>query len=1769
MYILTHETDYFNTLFQMIGRKDLHTARTAWKLLTKDGVPTNPEKRTTLALCGSTEDQIKQALEETRSNSQRGVDTTLVDTLRQGSSSNNPLRQRSNTISEIESISRKEWNELLGNGSTVAPLQLLYSLQIVNSLVFPEFVNDGEKISQTQQSQATKYGIRFVRSGGFTHMYHILIDSDVVRFADDELCKECLVCLLRLFNHFYQLLNHNDELHHIVLLQLEEYQMDPDYKDLIPRLLVIVNIIARAANGNANGGGSDSGSSSSSSSNTKISSTTNTTVISQSNNSSSSGSSSSKNESKEMNTATTSAAVSIEAKTIENATSLLVSFVTKSSSLMNVIYENDASTKDAFLYALIECHDRDVRSELGRGINKLCMNDDSVSSNIYFIELLLKDGLKKTVGRNALHSQEYFLLLDILLKNSSNIGLDLCDVAKTLSTEIQQSSIVQKTENDKDPRFDGLMSCLTSLLARDGSEAGTLLKVEVGVHHGLVEYLLTKGLFDAPSSETSHLDIQPPLCKSKQLRKTTFDLILELCRSCDDNVQKVAAMCSPRHVLNDPDIATHSSYHRKGGRMTNASHHSVTTSGTTSTNYQNNASKYVNTYTEYNGTKSLTGYVGLRNLCCTCYMNATNQNLFMIKDWRRAVLAIDIAHNDPKESMIYQTQRMYAYLQESEKQYYDPTDFCHTYKDPDDPSKPINPRVQQDASAYYGRLLHSIKDQVVNTRHENILDVFNIYKLGEKYATSTLDGHKYTSSRDEPSEQYLSVDVRGVKSLNQSLAKQFAGNDVDFKWDKHDCESGSNEKEELLTRKRSTIKKLPPCLPVHLKRFDLDYTTFQTIKLNDRFEFPLEINMFPYTCEGREYYDQRGGTPLVVAGTRTHANVVDESKVSISSSTGSRSNSSGGDGSSKENNFDDLKSGDTSTLGPLAADAEGVSGESEVSGGSVDLMYVPLNAPHPKEYYQYDLVGITIHTGTADGGHYFSYIKEERKERKNTQNSDIDNSNKTAAALKKAKWCEFNDRLVTKWDLDRIEEDCYGGQGVRTHKSYNTGQVTTSKYEKRQNAFMLFYERKKTTISPNKNSRIDSISGSSGSSSSSSSSSGGGSGHSAFGNDETKESSKDSSTNEYSSKVIEAASKMKETLSSSAATYNRRMPLDLYNEIWGQNMVAWKKRNLMDPSYSEFMQKFIGLTVPNTKCEQSQLVYGTKYLLATLVHLPNVEESVLRDFRGTLGRGYQNNTSAAKWFVQLLLNPKDTNLYDTAMHIMNSQNTKNYSTSTSTSYNTAVVDATRLLLSDAMCALSNLDRERIGSIKKGETLDLLHTLLEVTREDVQQSISKKHDHSDGTNHNGNNNGLISADGNDDAVNLKPPLSIQFILRMISFIYKNPTQVSEWEYAMICDFVKRGEEETNFVLNTEILDHMCRTLPFVNNTKRSGVESNTRSTGKTTLSKNGMKLTSLLFTSCTITLNSATDDKDNMDDKVDDNILTLSPHHRPPYSPISSQVLQILETVEYVNYVNSIILTTSIKRTTSSQNKKKLMSRRSEALVMFQHLSWNNENFHTMTMEWISTAMERSEYDEMKSIYEIIRDLLSYNDKLSTIRLTKIVEICVQSISSLMTQYYKVSCYSMYEFFTLVCHYPKVMNVLVSNTNYTQKILPTFVQWLDNANDCQSHLPRIRDKHRKNPEASDPWSNVTRDCIQCIISGNDDCQMTGYNKYVDNPESIVGRRIAVFWAGSDRAFNGTITKYTSKDCQHEGELIFVKTLSVNWQLSLLFITCIIHLNLNLC
>ena len=47
-------------------------------------------------------------------------------------------------------------------------------------------------------------------------------------------------------------------------------------------------------------------------------------------------------------------------------------------------------------------------------------------------------------------------------------------------------------------------------------------------------------------------------------------------------------------------------------------------------------------------------------------------------------------------------------------------------------------------------------------------------------------------------------------------------------------------------------RRFPPILQFSLFRFDIDYSNFSRFKVNDRFEFPLEIDMKPYLIADSE-----------------------------------------------------------------------------------------------------------------------------------------------------------------------------------------------------------------------------------------------------------------------------------------------------------------------------------------------------------------------------------------------------------------------------------------------------------------------------------------------------------------------------------------------------------------------------------------------------------------------------------------------------------------------------------------------------------------------------------------------------------------------------------------------------------------------------------------------------------------------------------------------------------------------------------------------------
>jgi len=84
---------------------------------------------------------------------------------------------------------------------------------------------------------------------------------------------------------------------------------------------------------------------------------------------------------------------------------------------------------------------------------------------------------------------------------------------------------------------------------------------------------------------------------------------------------------------------------------------------------------------------------------------------------------------------------------------------------------------------------------------------------------------------------------------------------------------------------------------------------------------------------------------------------------------------------------------------------------------------------------QYDLTGVVVHSGTAEGGHYYSFIKERTE------------------VAEKAKWFKFDDSRVTPFDITNLGDECFGGEealvrGVTSHK--------------KKNVYMLFYERRDT-----------------------------------------------------------------------------------------------------------------------------------------------------------------------------------------------------------------------------------------------------------------------------------------------------------------------------------------------------------------------------------------------------------------------------------------------------------------------------------------------------------------------------------------------------------------------------------------------------------------------------------------------------------------------------------------------------------------------------------
>lgn len=176
---------------------------------------------------------------------------------------------------------------------------------------------------------------------------------------------------------------------------------------------------------------------------------------------------------------------------------------------------------------------------------------------------------------------------------------------------------------------------------------------------------------------------------------------------------------------------------------------------------------------------------------------------------------------------------------------------------------------------------------------------------------------------------------------------------------KYSCEACGRHVDAV---KQISIKSLPDNLIFHLKRFEYAFDIGKRIKVNDWFQFPREIDLFPYTM------------------------------------------------------------------------------------GHIEMQEKKIKRPKEETEEIYELVGVLVHTGTAESGHYYSYIRDPRP--------------RDSVPDPKVQWYEFNDSEVKPWRIEELDHWCCGGHELTYDPTFYPEPPLKS-----YSAYMLFYRKRPKALS--------------------------------------------------------------------------------------------------------------------------------------------------------------------------------------------------------------------------------------------------------------------------------------------------------------------------------------------------------------------------------------------------------------------------------------------------------------------------------------------------------------------------------------------------------------------------------------------------------------------------------------------------------------------------------------------------------------------------------
>ncbi len=465
------------------------------------------------------------------------------------------------------------------------------------------------------------------------------------------------------------------------------------------------------------------------------------------------------------------------------------------------------------------------------------------------------------------------------------------------------------------------------------------------------------------------------------------------------------------------------------------------------------------------GKRSESGFVGLSNQGATCYMNSLLQTLYMTPEFRSALYKLDFdrdsdadgggdgafgkasavpapaagaaaaagapaaaaaspaAPEKDTKAIPRELQRLFARLQLCDVRAVKTKELTKSFG-----WKDADAFTQHDVQELC-RVLFDALERVLRGSGKGMDNLINDLYQGEMkdYVQCKECGHE--SSRTD---KYLDIPLvikpfgeqHAVRSVQEALNK-FVQPELLEGENQYLC-TRCNKKVDA--RKGLKLLSCPYLLMLQLKRFDFDYDTMQRVKLNDRVEFPLTLDMHPFLDDSL----RTSQTEAAMANI-----ALSDNKMAVDPAAAAAAAGAAAAEGRKRKKSDEA---DTPAGAGAAAAAAAAAGEPSAAGaaGADDmtigntkgkgpsqgqgLLDTPRTAGLAGKPHVYELYSILIHRGSSMAGHYYAYIR----------------------SFETNRWYEFNDSTVSEISMAEIE------------KAYGDDE-RSSYWARGANAYMLMY----------------------------------------------------------------------------------------------------------------------------------------------------------------------------------------------------------------------------------------------------------------------------------------------------------------------------------------------------------------------------------------------------------------------------------------------------------------------------------------------------------------------------------------------------------------------------------------------------------------------------------------------------------------------------------------------------------------------------------------